>query len=257
MIIDAHVHLPVGEGLASLEEKKRRLLAEMARNSVDRCVLISDSELESEIGTADECVALFAGDDRVSVVAGISPFIAFEAQLEKLANWLRGGEIVGIKLFTGHEAFYLTDGRLEPVYALAERYDVPVLFHSGWSDSQYGDAPLAAQVAMAHPKLKLVCCHCYYPNLDRCEPLLALPNVYFDLSSVADDPAILDEIAGHARMLISAAPGRVLFGSDYSGCSQAEHLRFARSLSPDEATRAQVLAGVARKLYRIGAGIGG
>lgn len=52
--------------------------------------------------------------------------------------------VVGIKLFTGHEAFYLTDERLKEVYELAIQYNVPVLFHSGWDNSQYSDAMLVA-----------------------------------------------------------------------------------------------------------------
>ena len=59
MIIDAHVHLPVEEASDSLQQKKDKLLQEMKKNQVDKCIVISDSYLESTIGSMDDCVKLF------------------------------------------------------------------------------------------------------------------------------------------------------------------------------------------------------
>lgn len=59
MIIDAHVHLPVGNGWISLGQKKEYLLRGMAMNQVDYCIVISDSRDKSEIGTLDECASTF------------------------------------------------------------------------------------------------------------------------------------------------------------------------------------------------------
>ena len=252
MIIDAHVHLPVGEGMEDRQAQKERLLAEMRQNGIGGCIVIADSELESVIGTNEECIALFAGEVDVHVVAGISPQIDFENQLAKCERWLADGSVIALKLFTGHEAFYLTDERLDAVYDLAERYDVPVLFHSGWDNAQFGDAVYAAKVARKRPGLKLVCCHCWYPQAEKCLPLTGLENLYFDLSSVADDPAILPEISGKVRKLAAAAPDRVLFGSDYSGCSMAAHLEFVKGLGLTKDIEEKVLSGNAKRLYRIG-----
>ena len=58
MIIDAHMHLPSGEH--DLESKKRRLLSDMNENGVDIGIVISDSELESAIGSMDDCAELFS-----------------------------------------------------------------------------------------------------------------------------------------------------------------------------------------------------
>lgn len=64
--------------------------------------------------------------------------------------------VIGIKLFTGHETFYLTDEKLKIVYELAIQYNVPVLFHSGWDNFKYADVSLAAEVAKSYPNL---CCN--------------------------------------------------------------------------------------------------
>lgn len=251
MIIDAHVHLPVGDGMDSLQAQKRRLLDELRRNGADQCIVIADSELESVIGTNEECISLFSRKDPVRVVVGISPLIDYEAQLAKAGKWLVQGSVVGLKLFTGHEGFYLNDPRLERVYGLAMRHDVPVLFHSGWDNAQFGDAALTAEVARRYPALKLVCCHCWYPQIGRCREVIALPNVYFDISSVADDPAMWPEISQAVRELIDTAPGRVVFGSDYSGCSMGAHVRFVRLLGLPQEKEESVLAGNAMRLYRL------
>lgn len=251
MIIDAHVHLPVGEEFPSLQSKKERLLQEMKRNHVDKCIVISDSYLDSPIGTMEECVTLFEDTDRVSVAGGISPFVEFSVQLERMRKYLEQRQIVGIKLFTGHESFYLTDERLEEVYTLAIQYDVPVLFHSGWDNSQYSDVGVVEAVLQKYPALKLVCCHCFYPQIEKCIQLIKYPNLYFDISSVADDERMLKHMRAQIMKLIHLAQERVLFGSDAFGCSMENHLAFVRGihLSPD--LQQMILAKNTKRIYHL------
>lgn len=230
MIIDAHVHLPVASGCISLEQKKECLLREMAMNQVDYCIVISDSTDKSEIGTLDECAILFEKTDNIYVVGGISPFYEFQTQLSKLKVYLDRKMVIGIKLFTGHETFYLTDEKLKVVYELAIQYNVPVLFHSGWDNCKYADVSLVAEVAKSYPNLKLVCCHCFYPKIENCMQLLQFQNVFFDISSVADDLKKISVISNWIKKIIAVAPTRILFGSDYSCCSQWEHIEFVKWL---------------------------
>ena len=251
MIIDAHVHLPVSNGDHSLQRQKERLLCEMKENWVSHCIVISDSSMESIIGTMDECVELFAETDNVDVVGGISPFFEFQTQLLKLKEYLDKKQIVGIKLFTGHEAFYLTDETLKDVYELAIHYNVPVLFHSGWDNNQYGDVMLVAEVAKQYPELKLICCHCFCPQIEKCLLLEEFPNVYFDISSIADDAAILAGMEAKIKKLIEKVPERVLFGSDYSGCSQKEHIQFVKKLGLKEGIEKRVFEKNAVEVYSL------
>lgn len=73
MIIDAHVHLPTTCNGTSFQKKKEQLLHEMAKNHINQCLVISDSYPVSDIGSIDDCVTLFEGNDTVHVVGGISP----------------------------------------------------------------------------------------------------------------------------------------------------------------------------------------
>lgn len=124
MIIDAHMHLPSDE--PDIESKKRRLLFDMKANCVDIGIVLSDSELESTIGSMDDCAELFSDCPNVFAVAGISPYINYNEQLEKLRDYLARGLFVGIKLYCGHEPIYIDDGALKPVFGLAAEFNVPV-----------------------------------------------------------------------------------------------------------------------------------
>ena len=229
MIIDAHLHLPVG--FPDFPSKRQALLDELTRNGADRGIVIADSAPESEIGSTQDCAALFDGDAVMKVVAGISPFFSYREQLALCRNLLAHGNIVGLKLFTGHEYFYCTDAVLDPVYDLAAEFSVPVLFHTGWDDAQYAAPPVMQQLAQSRPQNTFVYCHCYYPAAAQCfETLGGCENVYFDISSTADDPANIPQIKKALEAAIPAMPQRFLFGSDFGSCSQRAHLEFAASL---------------------------
>ncbi|MBO4836677.1 MAG: amidohydrolase [Clostridia bacterium] len=251
MIIDAHVHLPTGDAFRSLRAKKEGLLREMERSHVDKCVVIADSWPESEIGSTEECVSLFSEgrSDNVYVVGGISPLAAFSEQFQKICRYLEQKRLVGIKLYTGHEPFYLTDERLDKVYLLAVRHQVPVLFHSGWDNSRYGDTDAAGAVAERYPDLKLVCCHCWYPAIHKCRGMIRFPNMFFDLSSVADDPAVMGSVCAEVRDLILSVPDRVVFGSDAFGCSMSRHIAFIKELRLPQEIERKVFARNAAVLY--------
>ena len=253
MIIDAHVHLPIEKDCRNLCRKREKLFQELERNHIDRCIVISDSCMKSDIGNLNECVELFRKSDNVDVVGGISPYFEFQTQLKKIRDYLDKNLIVGIKLYTGHEAFYLSDERLKEVYALAQQYDVPVLFHSGWDNCQYSDVNVVAEVARQYQNLKLVCCHCFFPRIDKCQLLVKYPNVYFDISSIADNRAIINDIAEKIKKLIEAVPKRVLFGSDYSGCSQEEHLQFVKNLGLNKMLTESIFEGNAKYVFRLNA----
>lgn len=252
MSIDAHVHLPTAPELDTRQKQKRRLLAEMRENGVEKCLLIADSWQQSDIGNNQECLALFADTPEVSVAAGVSPLVDFDRQCRALAAWLEEGRVPGIKLYPGHEDFPLTAPALERVYLLAQRYAVPVLFHSsGGRFPGRGTPEEAAAVLQRHPGLTLVCCHCFAPHVESCLPLLRYPNLYFDISSLADTPRLAEQAGRPLLELLCRAPDRVMFGSDYAACSQREHLRFARSLPLDGAAMQALLGRTARRLYRM------
>lgn len=248
MVIDSHLHLPVD--YSDFTSKKEALINELSRNGVDKGIIIADSELESTIGSVNDCAELFKGSDMIKVIAGISPFISYNQQLALCRELFMNGDIIGLKLYTGHENFYCTDDILGPVYDLAAEFDVPVLFHTGWDNSQYSAPEKMKELAQRRPKNRFVFCHCFYPNLEHCFATLGeCKNVWFDTSSVADDPQISPQIRAALEMAIAQMPERIIFGSDFGSCSQKAHLDFAASLDITPEQRKLFMSGNALAVY--------
>lgn len=246
IITDAHMHLPTAP--ETFLGKKDALLKEMRKNGVLRGVVISDSELESSIGALSDCAELFKDCADIAVIGGISPYIQYEKQLKLLENYIAEGAVAGIKLFCGHEPIYINDPVLQPVFGLAEKYGVPLLFHSGWDNAQYTEPERIRDAAQKYPQVTFVCCHCCYPALPACfDALLQTPNVFFDISSIADsDPLAFKAVLEQA---IHQKPERFIFGSDFGSCSQTAHLDFARTLHIKDRERNLLMNGNADRLY--------
>lgn len=250
MIIDSHLHLPVD--FPDFASKKQALLDELSRNGVDKGIVIADSELESVIGSVRECAELFKGDGVIKVISGISPLICFEEQLRYCRELLERGDIIGLKIYTGHEHFYCTDSSLFPLYDLAADFGIPVLFHTGWDDSQYAAPERMRELANKRRENTFVYCHCFYPETEHCfEVLRGCGNVYFDTSSIADDLSKLPIVKASLEKAMCKMPERLIFGSDFGSCSQEAHLRFAESLDINEAQRELFMHGNAEYVYRL------
>ena len=114
-IIDSHLHLPVFSNLKSLEDKKAQLLADLKMNGIMAAIVIADSESPSVIGTNEECVCLFGDCHNIFIMLGISPLLDYIENLAKAEWYLKMKKAVGIKVFPGHEHFYINDPKLEDV----------------------------------------------------------------------------------------------------------------------------------------------
>lgn len=251
MIIDAHMHLPVE--YYDYESKKDMLLSDMKGDNVDFGIVISDSELTSEIGSMDDCVKLFTADcPNVFVAAGISPHINFEEQMSKMRKYLAEKRVLAIKIYCGHEPIFIDDKVLKPVFDTACEFCVPVMFHSGWDNSYFAEPKRVRTAALAYPTVRLVCCHCFYPEIEVCfETLKDLPNVYFDLSSIADCPARTPAIKAVLEKYIPQMPERFVFGSDYAGCDRKQHIDLCMELDIPEEYKKMLFCSNAKRLYNI------
>ena len=224
----------------------------MSKNGVDKGIVIADSELESVIGSVRDCAELFKVDSIIKVIAGISPLIGFDEQLRYCRELLVNGDIIGLKVYTGHEHFYCTDSSLFPVYDLAAEFRVPVLFHTGWNEAKYAAPHKMRELAKMRRDNIFVYCHCFYPELDECFKVLGeCRNVYFDTSSVADDSGKLPKIKTSLEKAISLMPDRLIFGSDFGSCSQEAHLRLAENLDISEEQRELFMHRNSEYVYRL------
>lgn len=108
----------------------------------------------------------------------------------------------------------------------ADIYNIGVL-----REYQYSSPEVIKRAAALYSNVKFVCCHCCYPRLAECfERLAEFENVYFDLSSTADDPAIYNEIKSAVENAFRNIPERIIFGSDFASCNQRTHIEFFMGL---------------------------
>ncbi len=103
-----------------------------------------------------------------------------------------------------------------------------------------------------HPDITFVCCHCHYPDVADCFAAYEdTTNMIFDMSSLADQWIYLPSMKKEIEKFLYKHPNRIMFGSDYAGCNQLDHLQFALSLAMDEQTKNKLLYETACKVYKI------
>lgn len=119
------------------------------------------------------------------------------------------------------------DPRLEPYFAMAEKWDVPVCLHTGFGPPmspymgdpgfrmRYGNPLLLEDVLVRHPRLRIYIAHGGYPFLEETIALMLMyRQVYADISAIN---WLLTREAFHdyLRRLVEARLGdRIMFGTD-------------------------------------------
>ncbi len=177
---------------------------------------------------------------------------AVEAQIERHRD-----KIVAFKAYLGYLHFGPEDPNYVPYYALAAKYRLPVILHTGdnWSTTakvKYAHPLRMDEVAVDHPEVRFVLAHFGNPWLiDAAEVVFKNPNVWADLSGlfVGNDEAIQDLLdsakvpdstAGLAVSDLKKAIGyvgdygRFLYGSDWPLAPMGSYRRLIESLIPKE-----------------------
>ncbi len=94
----------------------------------------------------------------------------------------------GLKLNPSKQRFYPTDACMEPIYALCEKYNKPIIFHAGLSwepdaPAKYSHPLGFEEVLILHPNLRICLAHFAWPWVREMVMLLIkYPNVYTDTS---------------------------------------------------------------------------
>jgi hypothetical protein len=149
----------------------------------------------------------------------------------------------GIKLHPRAQRFLLDDTRLEPVFAIAEEREVPILIHGG-----RGLPPIAddlARLVDRYPDAQLIVAHAGIADLaNLAERLGGKAGAFFDTSVWSP----LD-LLGLYRLV---GPEQVLYASDYpygqQPASLLTSLRTARLAQLDDKQVRDVLAGNANRI---------
>ena len=248
MIIDAHTHigkLPGGLYAEGYEKNLNLILKEAQENNVSHLIILAGLEKQDGFNVSTKSLLeLIVEHKNVHAVAGIN--IDYQKDdLIQLEEWVNKRQVVGIKFYTGYQHYYPSDERCKPIYDIALKHDVPVIFHSGDTLAGYVSNPKVRyshplnidDVAADYPNLKIIIAHMGNPWLIDCAELLYKnPNVYADISGliVNDD---LDSSDGELmRVRIKemidyiGSENKLLYGTDWPLAPMKTYIKFANSL---------------------------
>jgi uncharacterized protein len=247
LIIDCHTHLnryEEGEP-ASLRDRYRTLKAEMARHGVDYALVLSSYKVNEDRPDMHQLLEVVGADPQIGVVAGVSYYNYRAHDLADLRILLRTGQIKGLKLYPGYEAFYVHDPRMRVIYELAGEFGVPVMIHTGDTFDPQGKLKYAHpievdEVAVDFRDVNFVICHLGNPWVtDAMEVMYKNPNVVGDISGLTlghfeerFEKYMLQQL--NEVVAFAGNPSSLLYGTDWPICDMGSYIRFVRNLHLSE-----------------------
>ena len=180
--------------------------------------------------------------------AGVNPFDLNETTLLKLEEEIQLPNVVGIKIYLGYYPFYAYDEVYEPVYKLAKKYSLPVVFHTGDTYSERGllkySHPLALdEVAVKHRDVNFMMAHFGDPwVLDGAEVVYKNSNMYADLSGLIVGTEVdvnrhqETRFFDHLRHAITYCDNyeKFLFGTDWPLIPIKPYIQFIKNIIPEQ-----------------------
>lgn len=171
----------------------------------------------------------------------------------RIEQGLKNGKYGCIKVYLGYVHTYAYDAGYEPLYKLALKYDVPVVFHTGDTYTKdgmlkYADPLTLDEVAVKHPKMRIVIAHCGNPWIQSAaEVAYKNENVYLDgsalmIGNLDEQPSEkveeymikpLSWIFGYVEN-----PSKLMFGTDWPLTNIAAYVKAFKKAIPKEHWRA-------------------
>lgn len=263
MIIDSHIHISyLGGGKKDFFDVKKELLASMEKHGIEYSIAIPDNVPNPRCADMATLAEVTQGEKQFFSMGTINIFQEIKGQIKELENLIIAKKICAIKLFPGHDPFYPTDSRCEQVYNLCEKYDIPVVVHTGANTgnldcAKYNDPKYLVEIAKKYKKLKIVIAHYFWPKMEDCYKLTKdLKNIYYDTSAMAD-PEVVEATGGWDKVLavlkktVLKKPDNVLFGTDWPMCPAEKHLQMIRDLKLDSQTEEKIFYLNAVNLYKL------
>ncbi|MFC4735711.1 amidohydrolase family protein [Bacillus daqingensis] len=262
-IIDAHIHLSyidrflkTAKTISHVHYSIEGLESEMQEAGISAAIGMGLEELEGGDGFPDPDAAtpmrlnmLSRPLPNVYSCAGVNPHRMTPSEIKRLEKELLNPQTVGIKLYLGYYYVDPMDSRYRMIYELAEKYRVPVVFHTGDTYSEKGllkyAHPIAIdEVAVRHPNVTFILAHFGDPwMLDGAQVVYKNRNVYADLSGlIVGDEKELTRIVqtphffDHFKHALAFADSydKLLFGSDWPLVPMKPYISFIKSMIPKE-----------------------
>ncbi len=261
MRIDSHSHIFSWDGVNYDYEQYPSLLEYQNILGMDMNGVIAGSNEEQE-----QLVSVVRKyPDRFFGIGYIDVHNMYES-IKKISAYIEEGVIRGIKLHPYVQLFQLDAPEINPVYELALKYDIPVIFHVGWlnfnsidpaagivADYRYSCMGFPMQfgnVMERYPKLKLILAHMggnyYFELLGLAE---RFENVYLDTAWLEHfashnlPPVTEQQWIEHAVKFLGAE--KILYGGEGTLPETIENCELT------EEQKRNILSENARRLYKL------
>ncbi len=248
MIIDAHTHLSLHP---QSEAKLSNLLESMAKNRIDKAIALA-AYFPRKNGsiTNSEIISLAENNKNIIIFGSLDAENNFSSGLSELEKLLKEEKIAGIKLYPGYQFIFPNDPRLNRLYATAEKFDIPVMFHSGLvyrntGKLKYTDPYFIDEVATEFPDLKIIISHLGDPETGKAISVAHKnQNVYLDISGLISNTTksrgkdkkwqrqsenLIEKVVADAITELMGTE-KIIFGTDWPISSHESYLALARSL---------------------------
>lgn len=284
-IIDIHAHTTNKE-LWNLHVKTASLsvLEElMEEHGIEKTVLMATYFPFKKSGIHNPYLfTRIKGNKKFLMFGSLDAMNDLEGGVRELESMAEEGVIVGIKLYPGYQDFRAE--KLFSVYELAEKYSLPVAFHSGelhgccpkddhgtrekrcgricWIE-KLGDLARPGELARAakkFPRVNFIFAHLSNPFFDELrEAMKECPNIYTDISgqyvtgSKEDTPEYKQEIIGEIKKFLALENGidRLLFATDFPIQSHADSIALVKALGLTHDEEQKIFFENAKKLLKL------
>ena len=272
-IIDAHIHADFDSqwlkqigfhcGVAFSADGLKK---EMGECGIVHCVSMGlrslDLGMDSNAPTPYETAENLRLPD-ITYIGGINPFSADPPCLEKTRTSICNGSLRGLKVYLGYFPFPPHAPVYKPFYRLAEEYTVPVIFHTGdteSSDRQLNYAhPLGIEeIATDYRGVNFLIAHLGNPWLmDAARVVAKNENVYADLSGFVAGADGYTFVSSYQLPRLREAvewignSSRLLYGSDWPLTPMKSYIEFIRRLFPDHNDQEKVFYKNALRFFKL------
>ncbi|MBU2564202.1 amidohydrolase family protein [Patescibacteria group bacterium] len=263
MIIDSHLHISyLDKERKNLFKVKQELLESMEKFGINYSIVIPDNVSNPKCADMETMFKIIDDEKQFFSMGTINIFEDSEKQILNLESLITTKKICAIKLFPGHDPFYPTDEKCQPVYELCVKHDIPVVFHTGANTgdtdcAKYNDPKYIVEVAEKYKTLKIVISHFFWPKMEYCYELTkALKNIYYDTSVMADDEVVessggWNKVIDILKKTVLLKPDNVLFGTDWPMCSVDKHIQLIKDLRLDSKNEEKIFFLNAVNLYKL------
>lgn len=222
MIIDIHTHI--------YNKKTYQEYLSKAKDRIIKVLVLHWYKFNLE-----ELISSINTMDKLYVIGGVDMSKNIQEQLKKLEKFFLEKKIFGIKLYPGYQYFYPSQRTVNPVAKLCEKFNKPLIFHSGDVYDPEGTAVLKYshpiyidELAVKFPKTKIVIAHFGFPYLlETANVVFKNPNVYTDISATITETDTPKEAKGLFKQYLQdllrvfayfpEVKKKLMFGTDYGG----------------------------------------